>query len=139
MSGGKPTGRCNKLNKCWCTKSIEERLQHFLPELKLLSEASPLQRANILRNASTCLTRLLCETGLNILKGHVKLSDDQYKKIRPHKRLLLMVSKPSIPLKHRREALAKKKGGFLPIVLPAILSAISGFAGQTLSKIIASQ
>lgn len=127
---------CKSVKNCWCLKSIQERLLHYHPELKLLNEASPKRRTEILRNATPCLVRLLCESGLNVLKGNINLKDDQYEKLKPHKRLLLFVSKPAISLKQRREALTKKKGGFLPVILPTLLSAIAGFAGQTLARYI---
>lgn len=127
---------CKKSGPCWCAKSIDERLHHFLPELKLLNETKPKYRESFLKSASPCLVRLLCESGLNVLKGHLKLEETQYEKLKPHRRLLLFVSKPSVPLKKRQEALVKKKGGFLPVILPTLLSAIAGFTGQTIAKFI---
>jgi hypothetical protein len=116
---------------CCCNQTPEERCKHFLPTLKLLSDASPSKRVQLVRQA-----RLLSECGLNVLKGNVKLNKNQYATLKPHKRVLLSVSHPSASLKDRRAALTKKKGGFLPVVLPIILSALSGFAGQAVAKAV---
>lgn len=125
-----------KKETCICEKKIGERIKHFLPELERLVKAPRKERAQILKKADTCLARLLCESGMNVLKGNVTLKNDQYQRLKPHKRLLLLVSEPTIPLDKRRKALEEKKGGFLPIILPALISAISGLAGQSLSNII---
>lgn len=121
---------------CWCGYSTQERFQHFMPSLKALNESDPRRRVALLQTASPCLIRLLSECGLNVLKGNVKLSDSQYASLRPHRRMLMTVSKPSASLEERRHALTRKKGGFLPIVLPIILSALSGFAGQAVAKAV---
>lgn len=126
--------KCNKIKNCWCTKPITERLAHFTPQLKLLNESDLKTRKELLRKAQPCLVRLLCESGLNVLKGNIKLSDCQYKKLKPHKRLLLFVSKSNVPLHLRKKEFQKKKGGFLPVVLPILLSAVSGFVGQTVAR-----
>jgi hypothetical protein len=82
------------------------------------------------------LITLLAECGLNVLKGNMNLTDDQYASLKPHRRMLLKVSGIKTTLKDRRQALANKKGGFLPVILPIILSALSGFAGQAVSKAV---
>jgi hypothetical protein len=121
---------------CCCKRTPEDRCNHFLPTLKLLSDADPSKRVQLIRQAPPCLIRLLSECGLNVLKGNVKLSRHQYATLKPHKRVLLSVSHPSASLKERRAALTKKQGGFLPVVLPIILSALSGFAGQAVAKAV---
>lgn len=126
--------KCRKIKSCWCNKPIQDRLVHFSPQLRLLAKSDLQRSREILKTASPCLIRLLCESGLNVLKGNIKLSDSQYKKLKPHKKLLLFVSKPTIPLHLRKKEFQKKKGGFLPVVLPILLSAIAGFAGEAIAK-----
>jgi hypothetical protein len=118
-----------------CTVELKERLNEFIPLLKKLSAADKKERATIILKAPTCFIRFLCECGLNVLKGNLKLSDDQYQKLRPHRRLLLFLSTPSLSFKVRRRAFLRKKGGFLPVVAPVLLSALSGFVGQAAAKV----
>lgn len=118
--------KCHK--DCWCGKDLGDRFRHYLPVLQTLVNAKPAQRAIILKKGDSCLVRLLCEFALNVLKGNVKLPEGHYKKLKPHKRLLLQVTKPSASLAQRRLALVTKKGGFLPVLLPPLLTALATFA-----------
>lgn len=119
---------------CVCNKPVKDRFEHFMPVLQHISKADPIELKDIIKAASPCLIRLISELGLNILKGTIKLPCRQYKKLRPHKRLLVCLSKPGFSVDKHRNALLKKRGGFLPTILPFILSALSGFAGQALAK-----
>ncbi len=122
--------------ECWCKRKLDERFRHYLPQLEQINAAKGSARALLLKKASPCLITLLAECGLNVLKGNVNLTENQYASLKPHRRMLLKVSEAKASLKERRNAFAKKKGGFLPVVLPIILSALSGFAGQAVSKAV---
>jgi hypothetical protein len=50
--------------------------------------------------------------------------------------MLLALCKPGKTLKERRAVLKRTIGGFLPKVLPAILSAVAGFAGHALASLV---
>jgi hypothetical protein len=115
---------------------MEARFKPFLPELEKLTKATPKQRVYLLKTASPDLIRLLCKVVLNVLKGSVKLPESHYKKLRPHKHTLLTVSKRTKSIKKKRDALLKKRGGFLPLILPALISALAGFAGEALSSAV---
>lgn len=116
------------VGKCLCDKSLKERVTHYLTDLKKLNSAKPSVRVMMLKTADDCLIKLLCEVALNVLKGNLQLEEPQYKKLRPHKRLLLYVAKPAVSLNNRRKAFLKKKGGILPVLLPALISALAGYA-----------
>lgn len=131
MSGGQ---KCR--GTCWCQKDLKTRFEHYRPMLQKLSTAPVKEREAILKRAPSCLIKLLSECGLNVLKGNVKLTDHQYARLKPHRRLLLHVSRPTASVKERRDALVQKKGGFLPIILPMLLSALSGFAGKSIAKAV---
>jgi hypothetical protein len=124
--------KCLAGKECVCKQAVMKRFQQYYPLLKDLRNNK--KRKEILKRAPPCFVRLISECGLNILKGNIKLPEAQYKKLKPHKRLLLSLSKPIISMKQKKALLVKKKGGFLPIVLPFLLSAISGFTGQALAK-----
>lgn len=126
--------KCRNRLKCVCEKNVHERFEHFKPVLEKYGEGNLKEKKKILKKAPSCLVRLFSECGHNILKGNVKLPDAQYKKLKPHKRLLLLMSNPSKSLKEKKFALLKKKGGFIQVVLPYLLTALSGFAGQALAK-----
>lgn len=130
-------GGCKGVKSCSCKgKSIKERFERFKPILQAYEKAGPREKEQMLRSAPYCFVQLMAETGLNILKGNLRLPTNQYVHLRPHKRLLLALSKRGVSLKQKKELLVKKKGGFLPVLAPILLSALSGLAGQALAKII---
>jgi hypothetical protein len=47
------------------------------------------EKRGIISKAHPCLIQLIAEIGLNILKGNIKLTDNQYKTLKPYKRMLL--------------------------------------------------
>lgn len=127
----------NKYHKnCVCGKNPSEQLLHYKPMLKTILKLPSKQRAEIYKKASPCFIRFISECGLNILKGNIPLKNRQYKKLKPHKRMLLVLSKKNLSLKSKKEALTRNKGGALPVLIPIILSALSSFAGQAIAKAV---
>lgn len=126
----------NKHENCVCHRDPAERFRYYMPTLKAILKVPQTERGKIYKKATPCFMRFISECGLNILKGNIPLKDTQYKKLKPHKRMLLMLSKKNLSLKAKKEALAKNKGGALPALIPILLSALSGFAGQALAKIV---
>jgi hypothetical protein len=71
-----------------------------------------------------------------VLKGNLKLSNGQYKALKPYKNSLLKSSEPLTTLKEKKAALLKKKGGALPLLIPIVLSALGSFAGKALAEAV---
>lgn len=127
--------RCKGVKDCSCHgRSVKERFEEFVPVLKEMVEADPKRRLKIMKKLPPCFVTLICETSLNILKGNLKLPDSHYDSLRPHKQMLVSMCRPRDTFKKKKEYLLKKKGGFLAALAPIILSALSGFAGQTLAR-----
>jgi hypothetical protein len=116
--------------------SLKQRFAYFEKQLKKFQDGDPATKREIISKAHPCLIQLIAEIGLNILKGNIKLKDDQYKTLKPYKRMLLALCKPGKKLKERRAVLKRTIGGFLPKVLPAILSAVAGFSGHALAGLV---
>ena len=130
--------KCRRAKNCVCSESMKAKLEKHMPFLKKLMEAPVKKRVQIIKRAPSCLIRYLSECALNVLKGNLKLSDDQYVKLKPHKQVLLRVSKPSLSMRERRKILLKKKGGVLPALIPMVLpilgSLFAGVAADFISK-----
>ena len=94
---------------CTCSKSVFDRMSEFEPFLKELERAPPSKRVLLLEGAPSCLIRLLCECGLNILRGNLKLNKNQYESLKPYKSVLLKLSRPFTNLKERRQDLSNKR------------------------------
>lgn len=69
------------------------------------------------------LQRLLRDIALNILKGRLKLSTAQKRKLRRHKAALRATASPKPSFKKR--VTLQQKGGFLSAIITPILGAIA--------------
>ena len=126
---------CRGIESCECRgKTICEKFELYKPLLAAFKDGGKESQIDVLRRAPPCFVRLVAETGLNILKGNLRLPKSQYRNLRPHKHLLLSLSKPGISLERKKQLLIEKKGGFLPTLVPILLSALASFAGQALAK-----
>jgi hypothetical protein len=132
----KKTKKCKGSAECICLKSVEERVSEFEPLLREIERAHPRERPSLINKAPSCLIRFLCECGLNVLKGNLKLSNGQYKALKPYKNSLLKSSEPLTTLKEKKSALLKKKGDALPLLIPIVLSALGSFAGKALAEAV---
>lgn len=121
---------------CWCKADIKKRLAHFGPQINELINAKSRQRKIILRDANACFLKLLVECALNILKENISVGDDQYKKIRPYKKLLLLMSEPKLSLLRKKKALLNQRGGNpLAVVLGRVLlSVAASYIGDAVTK-----
>lgn len=127
--------KCKSGTACVCKGlSVKERFDYFEPQLREFQDGGIDQRKEVLNKAHPCMIQLICEMGLNILKENILLSEHQYERLKPYKRMLLRLCHPGKSLKQRKKILIKAIGGFLPKVLPAVLSAVSAYAGQALAK-----
>ena len=61
----------------------------------------------------------------NVLMGNVKLTPQQIKRLRRHKRSLRILAKKTGSLTEKWRMIAQH-GGFLPFLIPTILKAIAG-------------
>ena len=129
--------KCKRAKQCWCKAPLKDRVTHFTPLLNKLRHAKLKERIKLLKNASTCFVRFLAECGLNILKENLQLDAPQYTRLKPHKQTLLSLSKPMLSLSERRDVLMKKKkGGFLPVFVPIVASALASFLGEAVAKAV---
>ena len=112
---------------------MASRLRKHYPILKELARAKPKVRRKILRAASIDLVRCLCECSHNILRGNLKLSPKQKKKLKHHSKTLRSLAGKKVGLK-RKKKLILQKGGFLPALLTPILGIASSLIGNLLNQ-----
>jgi hypothetical protein len=103
---------------------MSQRLKDHSKVLKKLCKSSPHMRISILKNADDELVRCLCECALNTIKNNVALTDRQFKKLSPHKKILRFLANKRIGLKTKKVKIIKQTGGFLLPLLVPILSSI---------------
>lgn len=102
-------------------------------QLQKLVSAKPKERIEIIKNATPRFIQLIVDAVFNVLKGNLRIVDRHYKKLRPHKRTLLFLAKKSNSIESKRNALLRKKGGFIPVILAPLVASL---AGAVFDKII---
>ena len=101
-----------------------------IDELKLLSKLKNKPRSNFINNTNKELIHVICECCENILNGNVMLDKYSYDKLRKYKSTLRKLIKKSNYKKKKN--LIVQKGGFLPIILPAIITGLSSIVASAI-------
>lgn len=99
--------------------------------LRTLSAASLKQKKLLLKNANASQIGAVCEVCLNLLAGNFPVN---IQKLRKYKTSIRKVACRSTNLKSRKRILVNQSGGFLPLVLPAVISALAGMAGRAIGN-----
>lgn len=99
--------------------------------LQALHKAKTARRKVIIRDANKELIMTLVECVVNIIKGNVKLTSAQLKKLRPHEQMLKRFIKKSTSTKSKREIISEdlslnQGGGFLGAILGPIAKLLLG-------------
>lgn len=102
-----------------------KRLKENRHTLHVLKSCNPDVRKSIIKNASPELVKTLCEICINTLNGNAKISNNCKNSLKNYKSPLRQLTSPRIGLKSKKKILIQK-GGFLPVLLGAILSGVIG-------------
>ena len=111
-----------------------EILRNILSQKHLLKELSKTKsryRKDILRKADPNLILALCEAIYNLLEGKIKVNNSQKEILKKDKATLRKLIEKA-PIKDKRKLLVQK-GGFLPILLPAVLSTLASVVTSLIS------
>lgn len=93
--------------------------------LKLIERCPLKLRSNLLKKLPKSAIQAICECCLNVLKGNIALSAKQKSSLKKHKSTIRNLVHKKSSLFTKRKLLIQK-GGFLSVLLPAAISAISG-------------
>jgi len=96
-----------------------------LRQLQVLHLCPEKSRKDLLKRLPTSCVKAICECILNVLKGNVPLTKHQKRGLQKHKSTLRRLSVKKDPLYIKRKLIVQK-GGFLNILIPAALSAVTG-------------
>lgn len=110
------------------TKKSLKKHQHFL---QILAHSHPTQKRALLKTANNGQLESLCEICLNVLKGNIPVNKYKLKK---YKNTLRTLAKKSFSMQKKRKLLLNQSGGFLPVIAPAILSALGSILSSVISK-----
>jgi hypothetical protein len=94
-----------------------------IEHLNLLGKCK--NKAQLLRKCPNSLIKCVCECVLNLLKGNVPITIRHKNRIAPYKRTLRRLSDKKVPLFKKRKLLVQKGDGFLSILIPAAVTALT--------------
>ena len=101
-------------------------VRRALPLLKVLADARPKLKKAIIKHAPTEMVTAISEIVLNLIKGVIKLTASQKKRLSRYKKELLTLAKKKIPLGKKRKILVQKGGSAaVSILVPLALSLLS--------------
>ena len=101
-------------------------VRRALPLLKVLVDASPKLKKAIIKHAPPELVTAESEIVLNLIKGVIKLTPQQKKRLSPYKKDLLPLAKKNVSLGTKRKILVQKGGSAaVSVLVPLALSLLS--------------
>jgi len=101
----------------------------YHPVLIALARSDHRTQKTLLRSVGPEIVRILARIAANIISGDFPLNPRQKRRLRPYQKTLLSLRDNP---KGRRRTLLKQKGGFLPLLIPLIASAVGGLLGKSL-------
>lgn len=122
----------HSVKNCPCKTDTRARTETFLPQLKTLARSNIIRRTKSLQNANDCFIKYIADSAGAVLRTDIQLPPEKYSQLKKHKDTLLFLAKKRPSIKEKREKLIQQKGGFLNILLPALVSGLAGFVGRAI-------
>ena len=110
-----------------------KRVKSNFCKLHAHKDAKPNLRKAIISNCDMELVSIVSACALNVLRGNVRFSDCQKKRLSKFKGRLRTVIDNRVPF-DRKKLLINQRGGFLLQLLSAILPAIASFIYNSLKS-----
>jgi hypothetical protein len=93
--------------------------------LTLLSKCKKRMLKAVINASDRELVLTVCECILNCLNGNISLSEKDKQKLKKHKKILRTLIQKGNSIKLRKKLLIQQGSGFLPIILPTVISSIA--------------
>lgn len=94
-------------------------------QLELIHICPTKHRKNLLKKLPDSCIKAVCECCLNALQGNIPLSKQQRNKLRRYKATLRNLAYKKVSLSRKRNLIVQKGSGFLGLLLPAALTALT--------------
>jgi len=104
-----------------------KRIKSNYHTLQVLKTSNPKLRKAILTNSKGELVKTLSECSLNLLRGNVKVTPCQKRKLHKHRAVLRKLADRRVSLASKKKTVVQRGGFLLPLlgaVLPTIASLI---------------
>lgn len=104
-----------------------KRVQNNINYLHVLCKCNKKMLKAIIDSSDKELISCICECVLNCINGNVKVNDDDLRKLKRYKKILRDLLNKHKPIKNKKKILIQHGNGFLPILIPTIIQALSSF------------
>lgn len=118
---------------CLCNKDSLTRTKYMLPHLQKLCRGKRSDKSDKISKTDLCNIKYIADCAKAVLRQDVELDAPTYGKLKKHKNTLLLMSKNYIPLKKKREHLVNQGGGFINLILPALVAGVAGLLSSKTS------
>lgn len=112
---------------------MSARAVRNLSALKTFKKLSNESRKKFLKRCNPDFVNCLSEVCHNLLRGNIKVTPAQLKKLTRYKKTLRTLASKRTSLK-KRKRLLNQKGGFLGALIAPALSAITGLIGGLINR-----
>lgn len=112
---------------------MKSRFENNKEYLLLLSKCKKKFRNHLILHSDKDQIYSICECLLNIAKGNISIDKNSFEKLKPFKKTFKKVLDKKINLKDKKKLLIQK-GGFLSVLIPALISGISSIISASISK-----
>jgi hypothetical protein len=106
---------------------MSQRLSDIHRELVKLKRLSLKERKHFFKSCSKECISKVCECIKNVLNANLKIKPAHLRKLSRHKQTLRVLALKNTSLARRKKLL--QKGGFLSILLPALIPALASLLG----------
>lgn len=117
-----------QLNQGSAGKSKKNVIQKRVVKYLAVCRDPQIQRL-VLQRSPDEVIKSISNACLNAQQGDVHLSAAMKRKLRPHRKLISMMSSRTVPIVKKRRMLTTQRGGFVP-VLRTLLSSVLGELGS---------
>lgn len=100
--------------------------------LQLLCTGNKKLKKTLIQNGTPDQIKSICEIILNLLRGNIKLTDEELDKLKKKKKILRQLSKKNQSSKKRKILI--QKGGFLQFLIPALISGLATIVSSAIEK-----
>jgi len=110
------------------------RLKRNISFLRQLKQASVRKRKLLIAAARPDHLKCIAECAHNIVRGNVRISKGQKKKLKKHAKFIRLIAQKRFSLPKKKRLLVQR-GGFLPALIAPILGIAGNLLGELIGKI----
>lgn len=110
------------------TKKRSAMTKKQIDIIRHLATASQSVQKSSISRASRNLIKALCEGAINIIKGNIRLTQTQFRKLQPYQQEVRHLANSKLSIARKKKILTQN-GGFLGLLLKPLAGILGGLLG----------